>query len=203
MKRNKTIRNIVFDLGKVLVDFEPERCMNALGFSEEAKRAFRAKIFPAVWEECDRIPYNDEEVRKRFKSCLPGFEAEVDSLWDDPTSITKVYPYTAPWIRELKEKGLRVYILSNYGKRSFEINSAHYGFLSMTDGQVISYDVQRVKPDPEIYLILCDRFGLIPTESVFIDDREENVLAAEKLGFNGIVFSGFRETKNCLDKLLA
>ncbi|MBP5225572.1 MAG: HAD-IA family hydrolase [Lachnospiraceae bacterium] len=199
----KPVRNVVFDLGKVLVDFEPERCMETLGFSEDAKNAFREKIFPAVWEECDLIPYGDTEVRERFKSCLPGFEAEVDRLWDDPTSITREYAYAADWIRDLKAKGLNVYILSNYGRRAFEINSVRYGFLPLTDGQVISYDVQCVKPAPEIFRILCERFGVIPEESVFIDDREENVAAAEAMGFQGIVFKDFEAAKERLERMLA
>ncbi len=196
------IRNIVFDLGKVLVDFEPERCMETLGFSDEAKNAFRKKVFPDIWEECDRIPYNDKEVRARFKSSLPGFESEIDRLWNDPTSITKVFPYTDSWIAELKEKGLSVYILSNYGKRAFEINSVYYGFLSRVDGQIISYDVQCVKPDERIFRILCERYGLTPEESAFLDDREDNVLTARRLGFHGILFTGFQEAKDMLDRLL-
>ncbi len=198
----KSIRNIVFDIGGVLADFEPERLMAAHGFSEEAKEAFRREIFAGVWLDCDRIPYDDREIRALFKAAVPGFEAEVDRLWDDVTPITREMPYARPWLRNLKDRGYRVFILSNYGKRSFAVNSQHYGFLPLADGQLISYEVRQLKPEPEIFRSLCRRFGLRPEESVFIDDVPANVEAAEKLGFSGIMFTSFESAAERLELLL-
>ena len=112
-------------------------------------------------------------------------------------------PYAQSWLRTLKARGYRLYILSNYGKRSFEINSPRYGFLPLTDGQLISYEVQRLKPEPEIYESLCERFGIRPEESVFIDDVPANVRAAEALGFSGIVFTGRESAGARLEEILA
>ena len=202
MSGKRVIRNIVFDLGGVLVDFKPERCLEALGFSEAAKEAFRKEIFDGIWIPCDRIPYDDAEIRALFRRHLPGFEAEAERFWDGPADITRVMPYTEAWLKDLKAKGLRVYILSNYGRRSYELNSPGYGFLSMTDGQLISYEIWRVKPEPEIYRTLCERFGIRPEESVFLDDRPENVEAARQLGFKGIVFENYEQASACLNGLL-
>ena len=200
-KEPRKIRNVVFDIGGVLADFRPDRVMEALRFSEEAKEAFRREIFSRVWLDCDRIPYDDGEIRALFKAAVPGFEAEVDRLWDGLAPITRELPYAQEWLRSLKARGYRIYVLSNYGKRSFEINSPRYGFLALTDGQLISYELRQLKPEPEIYLSLCARFGLRPEESVFIDDVPANVEAAERLGFAGIVFASYERAAAELEAL--
>ena len=199
---SRKIRNVVFDIGGVLADFRPERLMEALGFSEEAKEAFRREIFGRVWLDCDRIPYGDGEIRALFKAAVPGFEAEVDCLWDGLAPITCEMPYAQEWLRSLKARGFRIYILSNYGRRSYEINSPRYGFLSLADGALISYEVRQLKPEPEIYMSLCARFGLRPEESVFIDDVPANVEAAERLGFAGIVFATYESAAAGLEALI-
>ncbi|MBO4873308.1 MAG: HAD family phosphatase [Lachnospiraceae bacterium] len=197
------IRNIIFDLGGVLVDFQPDRCMEALGFSEEAREIFRKKIFADLWLRCDRIPYNEAEIRALFRQSVPGFEREADRMWDEKLpAITQVMPYTDSWLKSLKQRGFPLFILSNYGRCSYEINAAEYGFLQLTDGQLISYEVQLLKPEKEIYEALCARFAIRPEESVFLDDRPENVEAAERLGFSGIVFSDYESARQKLEKLL-
>ena len=195
------IRNIIFDLGGVLVDFWPEHCMEELGFSEEAKAAFRAQIFSGLWESCDRIPYEDAEVRALFKEAVPGFEAEVDRLWDNVSLITHERDYTHAWLSDLKERGFHLYVLSNYGKRAFEINSKTYDFWDLIDGKLISYEVETVKPDAEIYRMICEKYSLQPEESVFVDDRECNVTAAKALGFEGIVFTGYPKAEKELQQI--
>ena len=198
----KRIRNIVFDLGGVLVDFDPERCMEALGFSAGAREAFRERIFSGFWVSCDRLDYGDAEIRAHFKRQVPGFEAEVDRLWDHLTPITGVRPYSYGWLSDLKARGYRIYILSNYGRRSFEINSALYDFLELADGRVISWELGIMKPEPGIYLALCERYGLAPEECVFLDDRTANVEAAVRLGFSGIVFQDYPQASKELSALL-
>lgn len=204
MGEKRGIRNIVFDLGGVLVDFEPERCMEALRFSEEARQVFRERIFRTVWMDCDRIPYGEEEIRALFRESVPGFEREAERLWDEKLpDITREQPFARPWLTALKARGFSLYILSNYGKCSFEMNAPAYGFLALTDGRLISYEIQRIKPEPEIYRCLCERFGIRPEESVFIDDRPVNVEAAERLGFSGIVFESYEQAAGELEALLA
>lgn len=191
------IRNFVFDLGRVLVEFDPEKGMEALNFSEAARQAFREHIFETggIWYYTDRTDMDESEVRKLFKRHVPGFEHEVDMLWDNLHVLTSTYPYTAEWLRGLKQKGYHIYFLSNYGKAAFERNSEVYDFLDMADGRVISYEMREVKPDPPIYLELLRRYGLEARECLFIDDREENVAAARRLGFRGLAFTSFEQTK--------
>ena len=85
------IRNIIFDLGGVLVDFHPAEGMKKLGFSKETAAIFHENIFSKLWELCDRNPLSDDEIRNLFKSRVKGFEREVDLLWDNITEVTGVY----------------------------------------------------------------------------------------------------------------
>lgn len=196
------IDTIIFDLGKVLVKFDPEKGMRKLEFSQEAIDIFKAKIFAGLWEKCDRAQYNDAEIRALFKGVVPGFEKEVDMLWDNLPVVTGVLPHSDEWLRTLKDKGYKLYVLSNYGKRSFEINSKTYDFLKYMDGGVISYEVMRVKPEPEIYDILIEKYNINPAKAVFIDDRAVNIDAAIEKGFSGIVFETYEQASQELELIL-
>lgn len=196
------IDTVIFDLGKVLVEFQPVEGMRKLGFTEEQIQVITEKIFSGLWEECDRIPYSDEEIRALFKSRVPGMENLIDKMWDNVTVFTYVYSYSRQWLQSLKDKGLKVYILSNYGKQAFEVNSKKYDFLELADGMVISYQVEIVKPDPRIYEILLDKYGIDRTKAVFIDDRQLNVDGAKSVGLNAILFEDYEKTSARLLELL-
>lgn len=196
------IDTVIFDLGKVLVEFQPVEGMRKLGFTEEQVQVITEKIFSGLWEECDRIPYSDEEIRALFKSRVPGMENLIDKMWDNVTVFTYVYSYSRQWLQSLKDKGLKVYILSNYGKQAFEVNSKKYDFLELADGMVISYQVEIVKPDPRIYEILLDKYGIDRTKAVFIDDRQLNVDGAKAVGLNAILFEDYEKTSARLLELL-
>lgn len=197
------IRNIVFDLGSVLVDFHPVEGMKRLGFSDEAIKSFQENIFSGIWEECDRKPLSDKEIRELFKKNAVGFEKEVDLLWDNITYVTAVYDYSCKWIKGLKERGFHVYVLSNFGKQAFETNSRLYTFLEDMDGRVISYEIEKIKPEPEIYQCLFERYGLVPSESVFIDDRRINIDGAIRCGMKGIVFENYEQASAELERVIA
>lgn len=197
------IRNIVFDLGSVLVDFHPIEGMRKLGFSPEAVRTFQENIFSGLWEECDKNPLSNQEIRELFKSRVKGFEREVDLLWDDISVVTAVYDYSCQWIKSLKERGFRLYVLSNFGQEAFKKNSKLYTFLDDMDGRVISYEIGRMKPEPEIYRHLFDTYGLVPSESVFIDDRRINVEGAVNCGMKGIVFENYEQAAGELESVIA
>lgn len=196
------INTVVFDLGKVLVDFHPLEGMRKLGFSKEVITRFQNAVFSGLWEQCDARPIGNEEIRDLFKQAVPGLEKEVDILWDHITVVTDVYEYSCEWISDLKKRGYRVFILSNYGQQSFRMNSRTYPFLADVDGMVISYQVEMVKPDRGIYLCLLEKYGLKPDEAVFIDDRKKNVDGAVACGFAGIVFRSYEQAKRELENLL-
>lgn len=193
---------VIFDLGGVLVDFHPVDGMRELGFSDDALQAFRENIFSGLWESCDRIPYEEENIRELFKSHVPGYEKEVDLLWDNLTVVTGLRPYSVDWIKSLKERGLKCYVLSNFGNCSFRINSKLYDFLPYMDGQLISYEIEKVKPEREIYEALLERFDIDREKAVFIDDRRINIDGAEACGIKGILFENYEQAKKDLEALI-
>lgn len=196
------IDTIVFDLGKVLVDYYPEKAMKMMGFSEDAIKVFLEKVFSGFWESCDKYPYTEAEIRTLFKRVVPGYEKEVDILWDKVTLMTSTFPYTEEWLLSLKKRGYRVLVLSNYGKVSFEQNVAQYPFLKHFDGGIISYQAIMLKPEPRIYKELIDRYNIVPENAVFIDDRDDNINAAKQFGLNGIVFTDYESASAQLEALL-
>jgi putative hydrolase of the HAD superfamily len=96
--------------------------------------------------------------------------------------------YAIPWIKGLRAKGYRVYYLSNFSYKAYVECADALDFLPYADGGILSYLDKVIKPGREIYELLLSRYGLKAEECVFLDDMEENVEAARRLGFAGIVF---------------
>jgi putative hydrolase of the HAD superfamily len=117
--------------------------------------------------------------------------------------IVEDYDYACPWIDEIHAKGLKVYILSNYGKTSFEAGTKkRLRFVPMVDGKVISYEIKCVKPQKEIYEYLLNKYDLKADECLFFDDRPENVAGAERVGIHGILFKNIDQAKADLEKAI-
>lgn len=184
------IKNIIFDVGNVLVDWNCEWAFEKLGIEGEAKEAVaNATIRSKDWNEYDRSAHKPEELLAYFIEKLPEYEMELRLFWENIGLTIRRYSYTIPWIRALRAAGYRVYILSNYAAWTYEKTREELCFLKEVNGAVFSFQVQQVKPEPEIYQTLLDNYGLVPEESVFLDDREENIRSAERMGIHGILFT--------------
>ena len=99
--------------------------------------------------------------------------------------------YAIPLVQHLKKAGYGVYYLSNYSKKAYDECAESLAFMPYMDGGIVSFKVGMTKPDPQMFRCFLDRYGLQPELCVFIDDSEENVIAARKLGFAGIVFQSY------------
>ena len=198
------IKNIIFDIGNVLAHFRGTNLLQDLGLSGEALETVADATIRsgAMWNEFDRSVIPDEEVIAGCVAKAPQYEKEIHMLFDNIRYIAKEYPHAQEWIKSLKAEGYRVYLLSNYGRTAFEATSKELGFISLVDGMVISYEVKYVKPEPEIYQALFDKYNLKPDECVFLDDREENIRAAESFGMHGIVVQSKEQAEEELRKIL-
>ena len=125
-------------------------------------------------------------------------------LFSKTERLIEEYAYSYDWIKNLKAQGYQVYLLSNYGRTSFEAARDHsrLSFLPLVDGGVISYEVQIVKPEPGIYQALLKKYNLKAEECVFLDDRTENIEAALALGFHGIVVKSHEQAVQELEQKL-
>jgi len=200
------IRNIVFDIGNVLACFRWKSLFTDLGFAGEMfdRIAAATVLHPTMWNEFDRSLMSDEEIISRCIERAPEYEKEIRMIFERTECLIEEYDYSYGWIKDLKARGYKVYLLSNYGKTSFEAAVGHekLSFLPLIDGRVISYEVKIVKPEPGIYEALIDKYDLVPEECVFLDDRADNVAAATECGFHGIKVEGYEQAAAALDNML-
>lgn len=194
------IKNIVFDMGQVFVDFAPLKFADRYDLSEEDKILLADEIFEgnANWVLSDWGYINEEEVGRRACARLPerlhGVAMELATRWWDP-----IIPMegTADVARRLKEAGYRLYLLSNAGymHRTYwpTVPGSEY-----FDGVLASAYEKLLKPQPEIYRLLCGRFGLDPKECLFTDDRATNLAGAEVCGMQTVMF---KDSADFLKKL--
>ena len=200
------INTIIFDIGNVLASFRWAALFHDLGFiGEKFDRIASATVLhPTMWNEFDRSLMRDEEIISRCIERAPEYEKEIRLLFSKTELLVEEYTYSAEWIKSLKDRGYRVYLLSNYGKTSFEAarDKGRLSFLPLVDGSVISYEVQIVKPENGIYEALLAKYNLKAEESVFLDDRADNITAAEQLGFHGIVVESFKQAAEALNQIL-
>ena len=182
------IKNVVFDIGMVLVDFRFREYMKDLGLSpEEISNVAAHMIYNPLWNELDRGIRSFEVVMAQMKAQHPEEATLYDRFWKDPTEVCRPFPKTRAWLMSVRDAGYDVYLLSNYPKELFECHWAgSFDFTDIPKGRVVSYEVGLTKPEPEIYRKLLEKYELQPEECVFLDDRKENVEAAEALGFFGI-----------------
>lgn len=188
------IKNVIFDVGKVLVEWEPLVAMKKLGFDDETAKAVAAATTDSPeWDESDRSVGTDEEILAMLIGNAPEYEKEIRTFWENISLPIYQYDYARAWIRELKGKGYGVYILSNYGRWTYQNTTEALSFLEYVDGAVFSYQVHQMKPEPEIYQTLLTKYGLKAEECVFLDDRQVNIDGAKAQGMEGIVFTSYEE----------
>ena len=197
-----SIKNIVFDLGRVLIKFEPKEYIEQ-NVPEEKREDFYNGIFGSTeWLMLDRGTLSYEDAKKIFKERVPGADKQIDRLFDvDLFEILQPIEENVKLLPKLKEK-YNLYILSNFHQPAFEHIFKKYDFFRLFDGHTVSCYYYLLKPEKEIYDILIDKFNLIPEETVFIDDTKVNIDACEKEGIRGIHLPDYTELKQKLEEFL-
>lgn len=197
------IKNIVFDVGRVLVTFNPEEYLKKLGYDERTRQKIEEAMFKnPLWNEQDRGVLSDEELLSKFVANAPEYEEQIKEAFEKIAAIIELLPHTMEWVKGLKAKGYQLYVLSNYGEYTYEQTKHKLEFLSYMDGSIFSFQYKVIKPEREIYELLLNKFELKAEESVFIDDRLENVEAAKALGFSGIQFQSYEQAEKELEKMM-
>lgn len=200
------IKNVIFDLGNVLIDFKPIKYIKSLGYDDEkALEIFNKTIKDSIWADMDRGIYRDKESYvKAFKTKYPEIQDDIDKFLGGPWIENVIFPLkdNLKMIDLVKEKGLKYYILSNYPKDAFEYTYDMCPFIQNAYGMVISYDVLMIKPDKNIYLKLLDKYGLKANECLFIDDLDINVEGAKSVGINAFVFKDLEDGYKKLEEYL-
>lgn len=196
------IKNIILDVGKVLVEWDPIFVFHKLGFAEsDIEPIADATIRSPEWDEFDRSARSDEEILASLIANAPKYEKEILLFWEHLGETIWTYPYAEDWIKDFKKHGYQVYILSNYSSYTYEKTREALKCTELADGRLFSYEVKQVKPEPEFYQTLLDRYQLVPEECVFIDDKPENIAGAIRLGIHGIQFQTLEQVQSNLREL--
>ena len=186
------IRNIVFDMGNVVIQFDPKSFIDREGILDpEDRKIVMNELFLSVeWAQMDAGPLTEETaeplILPRFPERLRGKVRNLLYNWSYPRDMI---PGMEDLIKRLKEAGYRIYLLSNASSAQHEY-WPKYPVSGYFDGKMISWDVKTVKPNPEIYRLFTEKFSLKPEECLFTDDSSANVAAAIACGWKGIVFHG-------------
>jgi putative hydrolase of the HAD superfamily len=188
------IKTIVFDIGNVLTSFRWEEYLKDCGYDEETiRRVGNATVRSGIWQEWDRCAREEEDFIRDFLKRDPGVEKEILDFFEHYKDWVWEYDYAADLIQRLKANGYQVYLLSNYSKNGFLYLSESFKFHQYVDGEIISYQVKHIKPEPEIYEDLIRKYDIIPEEAVFLDDMQANLEGAKPFGFHTIRFTGLEK----------
>ena len=197
------INTIIFDLGAVLIDWNPRYMYRTLFTDEEEMKNFLATVTTSDWNEEQDAGRPLHEGTELLVQQFPEHEAHIRAFygrWDE--MLGEPFWDTVEIFKELKEsKKYKIYALTNWSAETFPVALARYHFLNWFDGIVVSGAEKMRKPAPEFYQILLDRHLVNPEESLFIDDNYRNIVAAEKMGIKSIHFTSAGELREKLVEL--
>lgn len=187
------IKNIVFDMGNVLLAYTPAEYIKTVTKDETAAAAVLKELFRSEeWELLDAGAITEEEAVARVTARIPQYGAVVRKAMDDWHSDLTPIAGMPQIIAQLKEKGYRIYLLSNTSMRFFQFKDKVEMF-RLFDGFIASAKEKMVKPNQEIYELLCSRYGLKSGECLFVDDLQANIDGAKRAGLHGHLFRGAAE----------
>jgi len=174
-------KNIIFDVGNVLLEWNPQSFLKQMQLPEHFMEVFHSLL----WATHDGGLLSREEVVAKLP---PQYDKEIFAycVGRIATFLTAI-PEMIEILHEVRRKGYKVYILSNMPKEMHQELLQLHDFFKYFDGQVYSYEVGAIKPQPQIYELLLKNYRLKGPESLFIDDLEDNIRAAKGLGIEGIV----------------
>ena len=181
------IKNIIFDLGNVLLKFKPEEFLLQFLSDKEYIKQFVTKITRSkLWLDLDRGYESLENAEIIFLSKYPEEKELISLFFNHWMEMLTPIEENINILLDLSESGYKTYILSNYIKEAFKFVKDKFDFFMLFDGQIISGEEKVIKPEKAIYESLLRRYHLIPEESLFIDDVLFFLKPAKKLGISTI-----------------
>lgn len=190
---------VVFDIGGVLIDWDPRYLYRKLLGDEAAVERFLTEVCTPEWNrEQDRgrpWPEAVAELSARYPA-QADLVAAYHARWDD--MVAGPISGTVDLLAGLRERGVPCYALTNFSVEMFERVRRRFDFLGWFDGIVVSGAEGLVKPDPRIYRLLLERFGLDPAATLYVDDQPANVTAARALGMRAHQFTGVPDLRTTL-----
>ena len=183
------IEVVVFDLGGVLVDWNPRYLYRRLFNDDATMERFLSEVCSPEWNERQDVGRPWYEALAELTARHPDQVAMITAYhqrW--PEMLGGDMPETVELLKELKERGLRLYALTNWFHETFPLARSRFAFLEWFEGIAVSGEERFVKPNPEIFYRLLMRYDIVPSRAVYIDDSPHNVSVAAGLGLHALRF---------------
>jgi 2-haloacid dehalogenase len=196
------IDTVIFDLGGVLVDWNPRNLYRKLFDDEKSMERFLADVCTSEWNEQQDAGRPFSVATAMLRARYPEHAELIDAFWLRwEETLGDANDETIALLVELKTRGLRLYALTNWSHETFPVARRRFPFLDQFEGIVVSGEEKLIKPDPAIYQRLLQRYHVEPTRALYIDDAHKNVLAAEALGMHAWHFRDARGLRKHLVSL--
>ncbi|MGN0025550.1 MAG: HAD family hydrolase [Clostridium sp.] len=194
-------KNIVFDLGNVLLDFNPRDYLKSKISGDKLEDVFKAVFTSEEWIMLDRGTITEKEAINNIISRNSTYINEINLAFESWYDILKPIEESINILMSLKKNGYKIYYLSNFHQLAFAEVTKKNSFFELFDGGVVSYEEKLIKPEEDIYKLVLDRYKLNPSETIFIDDTKVNVDAANSIGIKGILFKDSEKLREELNSL--
>ncbi|MCR5453834.1 MAG: HAD family phosphatase [Bacteroidales bacterium] len=183
------IKNLIFDFGKVLVDYDYMPVLRQIFGNDDDANRFAQRVLTEQWgKRMDREDVSFEQSIRDMQDAFPEYYDQITAFGERyPDFVTGEMPGMNELLQRLKSQGFAMYGLSNWCSK-VHITMKQYDIFKYIDGFVVSSQIREIKPDAPIYRHLLDKYGLDASECFFADDRAENVDGAKAVGIDGVVF---------------
>lgn len=196
------IETIIFDLGNVLVNWDPAHLYKKIFPQEKEREHFLTTICTMDWHTEQDAGRSPQEGTAVLLQQYPEYEAPIRAFYDRwQEMFDGPIEGSVEILKELKSKGYPLYALSNWNMELYEQTVNDFPFLNWFDGKIISSEAKMKKPDAEIFQLLFTRFNINPETALFIDDNKDNAAAARSLGLRSILFTTPEALRNELETL--
>lgn len=183
------IKNIVFDIGNVVLSFKPKKFIKQYLTNEKSIESFVSKVTGSdTWLQLDRGTISIEKARRVLQTKFPKDIEFLTLFFDHWMEMLTPIQDTVELLPELKRKGYKLFALSNFIREAFAYVKDRYNFFSLFDGIVISSEIKAIKPEKKIYDTLIERYKLVPNECVYLDDVPSFLPPAAQMGVRTILY---------------
>jgi len=199
------IKNVVFDLGRVMYTFFPMEDLQGLGLPESSIARIMDRVYNnPTWRDADRgittVAAHLAQIRADYPDMAEDMQTVFGDGWID--RLIKIMPDSLDFFNDVKKRGFGIYVITDFAADTFAHCRARDAFFNEADGIVVSAHEKLLKPDPAIFKCLLDRYKLTAEECVFIDDLEPNITAAKSVGMHGIQFTGAEACRKDFEELI-
>ena len=194
-------KNIIFDLGNVLLSFNPKDYLKSKISEDRIDNVYKAIFQSEEWVMLDRGTITEKDAINRIIERNNTYRDDINLAFKDWYDILRPIEDAVEVLTKLKKNGYNIYYLSNFHELAFKEVTTKNNFFELFDGGVVSYAEKLIKPEEEIYKLILKRYNLNPKETIFIDDTKSNVDGASKLGIKAIFLDNPKKLRENLISL--